>query len=86
MRLGSRVIVRLRERGKLVHGLTVLMEYHKQDGSILFLKFYAKVDKFARLIQEVNANLNYAFFEGVSAGKNVSISLDRDDKLSIQIV
>jgi hypothetical protein len=69
----------------VIHGLTVLMEYHKQDGFIIFLKFHAEVDKFAKLIREVNANLTYAFFEGVLAGKNVSMTLDRDDKLNIQI-
>jgi hypothetical protein len=82
----SRVIVRLREKGKVVNGLTVLMEYHKQDGSIIFLKFHAEVDKFVLLIQEVNANLTYTFFESISAGKNVSITLDGDDQLNIKIV
>jgi len=34
----SGLIGRLREKAKVVHGLPALMEYHKQDGSIIFLE------------------------------------------------
>jgi hypothetical protein len=82
----KKVAVRLRAKNKVVSSLSILHEYQKQDGSLVFVKFTAKEEKFDKLIKEVYEGLNFEFFEGIQAGKNVTVTLDNQDKLVIQVI
>lgn len=79
------IVIRLREKRKIVSNISILKEYHKRDGTVVYLNFSSSTDKFEILIKEVSLNLTYEVFEGFAAGKNVSISLDDNNKLRINL-
>lgn len=79
------VLLRLRGNKKDVSNLTIAIEYQKQDGTILYIKFHTQVDRFETLIKEVYNNLAPDYFEGIKGGRNVSVTLDRESQLLITV-
>jgi hypothetical protein len=80
-----KVITDLRRREKVITEIAIQREYHKSDGSVVFINFHARPEKFDILIHEVNHHLSFEFFEGIKRGKNVSVTLDINGKLEIQV-
>jgi hypothetical protein len=79
------IVNRLKNRQKVVNSVSILVEYQKQDGTILYITFHAVVEKFGIMIKEVFNNLAPGYFEGIEGGRNVSVALDNEDKLTIKV-
>lgn len=79
------VISRLNQIGKVVNEVTILIDYHKQNGFPVFINISTKQNKFHILIREIMEKLEFDFFERVKNRANVFITLDINDSLQITI-